>query len=293
MLSLSTIIKAVVKQAVCGFSFIAVLFSCAGGNTARDVPDESRTGTLRFGVFTGLGPEHLERLEGYDVVVIDAQYYTGMDIAVLHGWGIRVYTYLNIGSVEKFRPYYNDVESLTLGPYGGWDDERWIDSAAPVWRHYLVRVLAGGLVQKGVDGFFIDNTDVYYYYPKEDIYEGILDTLEQLEEEYRLPLIVNGGDIFITEALDRKALTAVQGVNQESVFTLADPRTGLFGRQSAETSRYYQSYLSRCKAAGLDVFITEYMKGDAALRQQILDYCGQNGFTVFFAASLALDCAGW
>jgi hypothetical protein len=34
-------------------------------------------------------------------------------------------------------------------------------------------------------------------------------------------------------------------------------------------------------------------KGDAALRKQILDYCEQNGFTVFLAGSLALDRAGW
>jgi hypothetical protein len=216
-----------------------------------------------------------------------------MDIAILHERGIRVYTYFNIGSIEEFRPYYKDFQSLALGPYGGWDDERWINIAAPAWRQYLVRVLARDLAQKGVDGFFIDNTDLYYYYPEEDIYEGILGTMEQLEEKYGLPLIINGGDVFMKEALDRKALPAiVQGVNQESVFTLPDLRTGLFGRQSEETSRYYQSCLGRCKAAGLDVFITEYLKGDAALRKQILDYCEQNGFTVFFAGSLALDRAG-
>jgi hypothetical protein len=245
-----------------------------------------------FGVFTGLGREHLERLEGYDMAVIDVQYYTGTDIAVLHGRGIRVYTYFNIGSIEKFRPYYKDFESLALGSYGGWDDEQWINIAAPAWRQYLVWVLAQDLVQKGVDGFFIDNTDLYYHYPERDIYKGILDTLKRMEEEYGLPLIINGGDVFMKEALDRKALPAtVQGVNQESVFTLPDLRTGFFGRQNEESSRYYQSYLSRCKAEGLDIFITEYLKGDATLRKQILDYCEQNGFTVFFAGSLALDRA--
>ncbi|MDR3123989.1 MAG: endo alpha-1,4 polygalactosaminidase [Treponema sp.] len=286
-------IKVAFQQVVCGFSCIAALFSCAGGTTAREVPEESRPGTFRFGVFTGLGRDRLERLEGYDTAVIDAHYYTDMDIAVLHGRGIRVYAYCNIGSIEEFRPYYKDFEPLTLGPYEGWENERWINIAAPAWRRYLVEELARDLVRKGADGFFIDNTDLYYYYPQEAIYEGILDVLERLEEAYGLPLIINGGDVFMREALDRKALpAAVRGANQESVFTLPDLRTGLLGRQNAETSRHYQAYLSRCRAAGLEVFITEYLQGDAALRKQILDYCEQNGFTVFFAGSLALDSAG-
>ncbi|MDR3139233.1 MAG: endo alpha-1,4 polygalactosaminidase [Treponema sp.] len=288
-------IKGVFREVFCILSFIAVLFSCIGGNPASETPDEARPGTFPFGIFTGLDPEHLERLEGYDIVVIDAQYYNSADIALLHEWGSRVYTYLNIGSLEEFRPYYTDFESLALGVYEGWENERWIDIAAPAWRQYLVQVLAGDLVQKGVDGFFIDNADVYYHYPQGAIYEGILDTLERLGKDYGLPLIINGGDIFMKEALDRKALkaTTVKGVNQENVFTLPDLRTGVFGRQNAEVSRYYQSYLSLCKAAGLDVSITEYLKGDADLRKQILDYCAYNGFSVFIAGSLALDCAGW
>jgi hypothetical protein len=299
--------KDVVRQAIGAFSLMAALFSCAGGSPlapeqerttnrpgqspAAETPGESPAETFRFGVFTGLAPEYLERLAAYDVAVIDAHYYNAADIASLHERGSRVYAYLNIGSIEEFRPYYKDFEFLALGPYDGWDDEQWIDISAPAWRQYLVRVLAWDLAKKGVDGFFIDNTDLYYQYPEQDIYDGILDTLKRLGEEHGLPLIINGGDVFMKEALERKALSAttVQGVNQESVFTLPDLRTGRFGRQNAETSGYYQSYLNRCKAAGLDVFITEYLTEDAALRKQILDYCERNGFTAFIAGSLALD----
>jgi hypothetical protein len=302
------VVKGVAVQTAFAFSLLALLlFSCA--TEARLSPDPeqervesradvsapespgSRQDLPRFGVFTGLDPENIERLKGYDPVVIDAQYYSREDILALHDLDIRVYSYLNIGSIEEFRPYYRQFEPLTLGDYAGWDDERWIDIGAPAWRHYLVRVLAWELIKKGVDGFFIDNTDIYYHYPERDIYDGIIDTLERLGEEYGLPLIINGGDAFMKEALDRKALkaTTVKGVNQENVFTLPDPRTGRLGKQSAEALKYYQSYLSLCKAAGLEVSLTEYLKGDATLRQQILDYCDRNGFTVFIAESLALD----
>jgi hypothetical protein len=304
------VVKGVFGQAVCTFSLLALLFSCitespllpeqeeaAGRPGESTVSGESTVpgapGEPRFGVFTGLDPEYLERLEGYDLVVIDVQYYNGADIALLHERGSRVYAYLNIGSIEEFRPYYKDFEPLALGPYEGWDDEQWIDIGSPAWRQYLIRVLAWDLVKKGADGFFIDNTDIYSRYPERDIYDGIMDTLQRLGEEYGLPLIINGGDVFMKEALNRKALaaTSVQGVNQEGVFTLPDLRTGRFGRQNAEASRYYQSYLGLCKAAGLDVSITEYLEGDTALRKQILDYCERNGFAVFISGSLALDRA--
>jgi hypothetical protein len=301
-------VEGVAGQTAFAVSLVALLlFSCAtetrlppdpeqeraenrAGASAPEAPGSARS-LPRFGVFTGLDPENIERLEGYDLAVIDVQYYSRENIIALHDRYIQVYSYLNIGSIEEFRPYYREFEALTLGDYEGWDDERWIDIGAPAWRHYLVRVLAWDLVKKGVDGFFIDNTDIYYHYPERDISDGIMDTLERLGEEYGLPLIINGGDAFMKEALERKALkaTTVKRVNQENVFTLPDPRTGRLGKQSAEALTYYQSYLSLCKAAGLEVSLTEYLKGDAALRQQILDYCDRNGFAVFIAESLALD----
>ncbi|MDR3145266.1 MAG: hypothetical protein LBU21_03235, partial [Treponema sp.] len=68
-------IRGVLRQAVCAVFFIGGLFSCAGGSPVHEVPEKSPPETLRFGVFTGLGPEYPERLAGYDLVVIDAQYY--------------------------------------------------------------------------------------------------------------------------------------------------------------------------------------------------------------------------
>jgi hypothetical protein len=298
------------RRAVLFFPLICFLFSCttvgrlppeSGPDSSASVPKNeasgpgsgSPLGLPRFGVFTGRSPENPDRLKGYDRVVIDAQFYSGEDITLLHEEGIQVYSYLNIGSIEEFRPYYGEFEYLILGDYEGWDDEWWMDIAAPSWRQYIVRVLGWELFKKDIDGFFLDNTDVYYHYPDRDIYDGILDILERLGDEYGLPLIINGGDAFMQAALDGNALkaTAVKGVNQENVFTLPNPRTGRLGKQSAEATRYYQSYLSRCKAAGLEVSLTEYLKGDGVLRKHILDYCERNGFMVHIAESLALDRA--
>ena len=59
-----------------------------------------------YGVFLNADASSLERFKRYDLIVIDAQYFTKKDIESLHQNGTKVYTYLNIGSVENFREYY-------------------------------------------------------------------------------------------------------------------------------------------------------------------------------------------
>ena len=58
------------------------------------------------------------------------------------------------------------------------------------------------LYEKEVDGFFIDNCDVYYYAPRKDIFDGltvILQYIMTLGKE----VIINGGDTYVTEYKER------------------------------------------------------------------------------------------
>ena len=61
--------------------------------------------------------------------MIDAQYFSKKDIRKLHADGTKVYSYLNIGSVENFRPYYKTYEHLAIGDYENWEEEKWINVA--------------------------------------------------------------------------------------------------------------------------------------------------------------------
>lgn len=70
-----------------------------------------------YGVFLNADASSLERFKRYDLIVIDAQYFTKKDIESLHQNGTKVYTYLNIGSVENFREYYKTYEKFTIGKY--------------------------------------------------------------------------------------------------------------------------------------------------------------------------------
>jgi hypothetical protein len=256
--------------------------------TAPPSPTPAYGGAGPYGVFIGLDPEDASRLAGYGTVVIDAAYFSAEEIGALHAAGQTVYSYLNIGSVEKFRDYYDAFRRSTLGAYENWPDERWVDVANTEWQDFTVHNLAAGLAAKGVDGFFLDNADVYYLYHREEIYQGLAAILTGLGE-YGKPVIINGGDTFVRALIANGQAGLITGVNQEEVFTLIDFDNGTYGTQDAEDQAYYKGYLDLCKQHGLAVYLIEYAPEPGAVEQAIADYCAENGFMYYISAGLELD----
>lgn len=242
-----------------------------------------------YAVLLGLNAEDADILTRYQTVVIDAQFFTKDDIAAVQQMGTAVYTYLNIGSIETFREGYEELKDCILFPYDNWPGEYWVDVSRESWQDF-VAAEAKSLAQKGVEGFFLDNADVAYLYPADAIYNGLNAILASLAQ-YGLPVIINGGDAYVTRAvLEASEPNAIiTGVNQECVFTNINFTTGALVRQDAENSSYYQDYLAKCKAAGLSVYLTEYAKPNSPLIENIDAYCRQNGFFYYISPSIDLD----
>lgn len=252
---------------------------------------DSNTSTFEkndYGVFLNADASSLEQLKKYDLIVIDAQYFTKSDIELLHQNGTRVYTYLNIGSIENFREYYTTYEKLTIGRYEHWDEEKWVDVADPDWQKFIEQ-LSQELFEKGVDGFFIDNCDVYYYAPRESIFEGLTAILQNIMT-FDKAVIINGGDTYVTEYRERYGAIdhIMTGVNQESVWSAIDFDKGTFYEQTRETRDYYCKYLEACQADGMDVYLLEYTT-DKKLIQKIKKYCNEHDFHFYISNSLELE----
>lgn len=241
-----------------------------------------------YGVFLNADASSLEQLKKYDLIVIDAQYFTKSDIELLHQNGTRVYTYLNIGSIENFREYYTTYEKLTIGRYENWDEEKWVDVSDPDWQKFIEQ-LSQELFEKGVDGFFIDNCDVYYYAPRESIFEGLTAILQNIMT-FDKAVIINGGDTYVTEYRERYGTIdhIMTGVNQESVWSAINFDKGTFYEQTKETRDYYCKYLEACQADGMDVYLLEYTT-DKKLIQKIKKYCNEHDFHFYISNSLELE----
>ena len=276
--------KKIKQTKVLALIFVIVLIS--GYFLIKD----SNTSTFEkndYGVFLNADASSLEQLKKYDLIVIDAQYFTKGDIELLHQNGTKVYTYLNIGSIENFREYYTTYEKLTIGRYEHWDEEKWVDVADPDWQKFM-KQLSQELFEKGVDGFFIDNCDVYYYAPRESIFEGLTAILQNIMT-FDKAVIINGGDTYVTEYSERYGAIdhIMTGVNQESVWSAIDFDKGTFYEQTKETRDYYCNYLEACQADGMDVYLLEYTT-DKKLIQKIKKYCNEHDFHFYVSNSLEL-----
>lgn len=111
----------------------------------------------------------------YRLIDIDADpsqgNFTPAQIATLKAGGRnRVISYLNLGSCERFRSYWQQAPAgfiscaanyrAHLGRYEGYANETWMNPANPDYRKLIVSYVAPRLVAQGIDGFYLDNLEL-------------------------------------------------------------------------------------------------------------------------------------
>lgn len=171
-----------------------------------------------------------------------------------------------------------------------------MDVSYKPWQTYIIKQ-GKSLMKKGVDGLFLDNTDVYYfcqessmeYNPKrQNIYKGLYNMLKGFKK-YTNKVIVNGGDTFVKKLIADKKISLISGVNQETVFSSIKDydKDSSFGKQRKSETAYYQKYLKQCKKAKLNVYVLEYTR-DKKLEKKAKNYCKKNGFKLYVSKTLSL-----
>ena len=246
--------------------------------------------TDKWGVFIGATtkklPDKIKKRQ-YKYVVIDAQYYSAKDIKKLKSRKCKVYSYLSIGSIANYRPYFNHFKKLTMGNYNNWTEERWIDVTNKSWQNFVVDHLVKRMRKKGIDGVWVDNTDVYYEYPRDDIFDGLVSILTRIHKK-RIPIIINGGDVFVEKLMETNQHRIIKGVMQEEVLTqIAGYRNDVFLPQTPTDRLYYETYLKKVREKGLNISILEYTKKPAT-RKYILKYCKKHGYGYYICDNVML-----
>ena len=244
-----------------------------------------------YGVF--IGADNIDKIKGYNVVVVEPASIDVSGVEFLHKTNEKVYAYLDIGSLENYRPYFNEFKEKTLGLYENWEDEYWMDVSDIAWQKLIVDKLGRDIVDKGFDGFFIDNCDVYYYYPTEEIFNGLSSILHGLRslnmtKKYKIDIIINGGDTFVSRCIENKTATELfDGVNQECVFTDIDFENKTYKEKDESDREYFKEYLSNVKKYIPEVYLIEY-GANSKLIKEIENYCNENGFYWYNAKDLEL-----
>ncbi len=261
--------------------FLSSLSACFRSVTVDPyVEPDSSDSQKEYGVFVEGSPENFAVLLDYTTVVLDTDYYSKTDIEQLRRGGTKVYAYLNIGSVEESGDGYEGFVNSAMEENEGWVVGDWTDVSEPVWWNYIDQK-AGELFIKGVDGFFVDNTDVYDEHHEPEIFEGLVEIVRNLQARQK-DIIINGGNLFVEEAVLTPKIPQIRisGVNQEGVFSRMDHESFTLTGQDPEKTKQLQNHLNRCAAAGLSVYMTEYADpDDGETRKEIENYCTGHGFT--------------
>lgn len=268
------------KKTKCVYPLIvlcAFLFTACGESVQTD-----------YVVLVGEDAGIVDRISDTDILVVDGDYFTSEDVTQLKDNGVKkVYTYFNIGSLESYRDYYEAYAQYALGDYENWPEEQWADISSNEWQS-LLRDRAEAMMQKGFDGFFVDNTDVYYVYPYEEIYDGIVDVLQAL---YGLDkdVIINGGDCFVKRYLESEEnpIQIFDGVNQENVYTGYDFEKENFEINSDEARTYYEEYLDFVMQKGYKVFTVEYAK-DKQTKKSAYSYAKKHKYRCYVSDNIEL-----
>lgn len=279
---------------------MAVLIVGRFGQESQSKEDSGSDATIRsvgsYGVFLGVDEDSYvaqaqdgdDPFAGYETIVIDATEYSAETLHSLQSSGHIVYSYLNIGSIETYRSYYGEFQDKVLGSYENWPDEYWMDVSDRDWQRLVGTTIPKQLVDKGIDGFFIDNCDVYYEYEKDEIFQGLRAIVHSIAS-YDLPVIINGGDTFVTGMIGQGEALPFTGVNQECVLTtIEDYDQDIFGVQSQEEQKYFKSYLKHCSEAGLSVALLEYTDDENRMAE-IRDYAKEQGYELYISDNVGLQ----
>ena len=263
---------------------LIVLTCCTGLAGAEQAP----TFKYPYGVFLSIC-ENIEQFADYEIVVIDAQYYPKEELDAFRSKGHKVFSYINIGSLEDFRDYYDEYKDLSLGAYEHWEEEVWVDVSQKRWQEFMLNDIAAGLLEKDIDGFFVDNCDVYYVHPKQEILEGLTVIMKGLKATGK-KVIINSGDTFLDAYCEQggKWDDVISGINQESVFSTILWDEGTFGTAEPEDHEYFVSYIDRYGSQGAEIYLLEYTI-DEELVKEIKAFCEERGYTYYVADSIELD----
>lgn len=247
-----------------------------------------------YGAFLGRSDNDVSHFSDYKYVSLELDEFGDSNINRLINKGVNFLAYLNVGSLENYRDYYDDYESNTFKDYENWSDERWIDVSNVSWQNFIINNLAKGFKDRNVFGVYMDNIDVYSIAKEDDLDyvafgHGLKNIIKGVSD-LGLKVMINGGSEFLEDLneQDDDIFNSIWGYHQEEVFSLIiDYEHNSFGEQNKEDKEYYQQISTMMKEKGKEIFYLEYTSDDG-LKQYIRDYCEAMQYHYYIANDVDL-----
>lgn len=243
--------------------------------------------SYRVFLSTKVNPAKLKK--GTGIIVIEPDDYTKEDVTKIRKKGYKVLGYLSVGSLERERPWFKEFSKYKLERLGDWPNEYYVDVRKSKWRKFLAN-RAKTLREKGCDGWWLDNIDVYSEYKSKAMFTAIASVFLKLKT-FGGYIMINGGSEWVDDALDMKLnLTmCINGYTQEEVFSriIDYDGKGKFGRQNTDDSKFYRTLMKKVMKRGVACFCLEYTR-DSSLKETIKEWCKKYGAGYYISADVNL-----
>lgn len=174
--------------------------------------------------------QDLENLKRFDIVTIDP--YDVPDISFvteLKAAGVIVLAYIDIGEVETYRSYWDDLDkSVVLEANPDWPDSYYADVNNPIWHDALLDIEMPYIFQQGsFDGFMLDMLDAVDVYPT--LKPGMIELVRKIRAAHPdLLLVPNRGFSILPEissyidAVKHEGLCATYDFDSQSYYYTND-----------------------------------------------------------------------
>lgn len=231
----------------------------------------------------------LKDLDKYNLIVINADYYSDEQIKTLQATGTKVFAYLNIGLISKSASYYDDFKDIMLKDYELDSNYSWIDVSYSSWENYVKDTLIKGLYNRGFDGIYLDGTRVYELYEtgRYDARQSIGDMILRVDY-YDMEVMVQSCDSmmwdFTYDGTNRYAPYYVDYYVQEEVFTkVINADKNEFGVQDSEVETALKTEIINANNEfEFNVVLIEH-EVDKNTNDKILSYCEEMGYHCYLS----------
>lgn len=236
---------------------------------------------------TKVTPKKLGKAKTKTILVIQPQDYTNKQISNLRAAGYTLLGYLSAGSISDQVSYYKILKPYQLSRLQDWPHQHYLDLRKPAVRDFIVNK-AKELKNRGFQGWWLDNLDVYEYHKSTEMYNGIITLLKRIRAIDKTKYImINGGSQFLDKLMDKdkahNIITYINGVTQQEVYSLIkDYRgKGKFGEQKKDMHSWYKSYMKRLLRHKIQAFLLEYTKS-SSLKTRIKNFCTKYKMTGYY-----------
>ena len=212
--------------------------------------------------------------KGSGIIVVEPDDYKQYEIKVIKDKGYKVLGYLSVGTIETERSFYKKYSKYKLKQLPDWPKEFYIDVRKTDWRKFLAG-RAKEILDKGCDGWWLDNIDVYSEYKSKAMFTALAAVFLKLKD-MKGYIMINGGSEWLDDAIDKgiKLTDYLNGYTQEEVFTLIKDYSGKgkFGKQTDSDKKYYQTLIKKAIKRKVQCFLLEYTR-DSKLKTAIREWC--------------------